>query len=95
MNTSLSLIIPPQVCDIKEDISTFPEINASTARDPISGIIELLKTIYNFITGIVTGGNIADCLPPGFDMVYRSLILTINFIVAISVFTWMRALSPI
>jgi len=92
MNIALSMIIPQEVCNIEGEIYTVPEINASTAQSPFVGIGQVIQNIFLFLVNLVTGDGIAQCLPQGFSAFYRILIGCINFIVSISVFTWIRSL---
>jgi len=95
MNLALSLMIPPEICNIEGQVYTVPEIDATTAQNPFTGLAQVLTNIFNFLINVVTGNNIAECLPSGFDIFYRTLILVINFVVSISVFTWIRSLLPV
>ena len=90
MNISLSLIIPDEICQLEPPEEIVPEISVESLFNPFTALQETLTNIYKFFNAVISGAEIANCLPPGFDIFYRALITMISILFGVSFVTWVR-----
>jgi len=88
-------MIPDEICQLTEPEEVVPEISAESLFNPLTALRETLTNIYKFLNTVISGAEIANCLPPGFDIFYRALITTITLVITISLATWIKGLSPL